>query len=328
MQLMAPKTIKATIRDVSSYNAPNESLYVYFEPKDLPLLPPRHNDPLILELPNGTYTANIALTRTNRPNLNQPLQGPGHPKNCTKALKELGCDHGDALLFSVTMPRQRLKLLRILPGEGPPPRPGPKRHKPSKATRKSTVQSHKTATTSDGSKLEELEKKTVLKWAKCYWGLITLSEAEAERQFEAAFSKARKRSYLAKDLFISVGAWKSRRSIRLLSANSPKEIKRHSMAAFDANSREAAILAMRELSGVGTRMAVAMLHWMRPNEFPMIDVRIVQSVGWAEPQSWDDLTFYETLADHIQKHARRISVSLRDIDRALWAIDKAHQKSR
>jgi len=60
--------------------------------------------------------------------------------------------------------------------------------------------------------------------------------------------------------------------------------------------RPQVFLNMQDLdrvSGVATRMAVAMLHWMRPNQFPMLDVRVVRSLGWEDPPSWENLDFYE-----------------------------------
>jgi len=69
-------------------------------------------------------------------------------------------------------------------------------------------------------------------------------------------------------------------------------------------------------------MAVAMLHWMRPTEFPILDVRVINSLGWQASKNWEDLAYYERFASHIQSHAARLEVDIRTLDRALWAMDK------
>lgn len=71
-----------------------------------------------------------------------------------------------------------------------------------------------------------------------------------------------------------------------------------------------------------------MLHWMRPAEFPILDFRAVEALGWSAPADWEDLAFYEKFTEHIVRQAKRFSVDLRTIDRALWAMDKAKPKVR
>ncbi len=174
--------------------------------------------------------------------------------------------------------------------------------------------------------LSNIDRETALHWAERYWKLIRREDARAERLFEREFPAARRRGFLTKSLFVRVGAWKSPRPRFRLEQNSPREIKRQTRLAFRAHDRADAIRALCRLSGVATRMAVAMLHWMRPNQFPMLDVRVVRSLGWEDPPSSENLDFYERFAEHVQAHARRLSIELRALDRALWAMDKENQE--
>jgi len=181
----------------------------------------------------------------------------------------------------------------------------------------------------NGSKnvLEGFGRDTVEKWAQDYWQLDNIKDEERslERWIETHIEGARRQKFLSKSLFIAIGTWKTSWSDRvkgLLENNSEREIEQKSRAAFAAVNKSAAVKEMRCLSGVGTRTAVAMLHWMRPNEFPMWDYRVERALGWPKRTSWESMRAYESFSETMIEHARRLGVNLRTLDRALWTFDK------
>ncbi len=103
-----------------------------------------------------------------------------------------------------------------------------------------------------------------------YWTEITDSDAKAERAFESAFREARIRGYLPKDLFVRVARWKSVRNMRNYELNTESDIRTATTAAFQASDDAEAISALVQLHGVALRTASAILHWMRPEKFPIL----------------------------------------------------------
>ena len=54
------------------------------------------------------------------------------------------------------------------------------------------------------------------------------------------------------------------------------------------------------LNGVALRTASAILQWMRPDRFAILDVRVVAALGWPEPASWDDFNYYSRVATRVR----------------------------
>ncbi len=154
--------------------------------------------------------------------------------------------------------------------------------------------------------------------AERYWSAITPADAAAEREFEAAFPAVRQRGELDKDLFVKLARWKSKRKTPSYLANPEEAIREQSRRAFRATTRADAIAAICVLEGVALRTATALLQWMRPDEFPILDFRVLEAVGWPEPQSCEDAAFYDAFATVIIAQSRTLGVSLRILDRALW----------
>lgn len=155
-----------------------------------------------------------------------------------------------------------------------------------------------------------------------YWKEIHERDANAERLFENAFLEARSHGHLSKDLFISVARWKSVRNTRNYELNTEAEIRTATSAAFQASDDEASINALRELHGVALRTASAILHWMHPDRFPILDYRVMAALGETAPKSYENIRLYTRIADRIRELALHHSLDLRTIDRALWTWDK------
>ena len=161
----------------------------------------------------------------------------------------------------------------------------------------------------------------ILRLAATYWSLISARDAVEERAFEAELPHARETRYLSKVLFVRLARWKSVRQTPNYEANTEADIQTATAAAFNAADDDAALTALIGLRGVALRTASAILQWMRPDRFPIIDVRVA-ALGEPEPTSYDDRGLYRRLADRIRTTAARHSLDLRTLDRALWTWDK------
>lgn len=159
-----------------------------------------------------------------------------------------------------------------------------------------------------------------------YWQMIKSREQEAEHRFEQEMPSYRKLDYLDKRIFLEIARWKSVRPSHLYDQNSEDEIQSRTAEAFNAKDDVTAVSALCSLSGIGLRTAVALLHWMRPDRFPMIDIRVVDALGITLPANWEDIHFYSSLADRIRQHADILGVDLRTMDRALWVWDKQQKR--
>jgi hypothetical protein len=166
----------------------------------------------------------------------------------------------------------------------------------------------------------------VLNLAQCYWELITPREREIERVIEKDILEIRSRGYLKRNEFLRLAKWKSPRPTHLHEQNSHAKIRSLMTKAVTAETDEEALMYLTvapfKLAGVRLRTATALLHWLRPDKFPILDVRVVRALNLAEPQNWEDRHFYAVVAEKCRQHAHALNVDLRTLDRALWAWDK------
>jgi hypothetical protein len=163
--------------------------------------------------------------------------------------------------------------------------------------------------------------------AEEYWGAITPSESDAERnQIPQIVDHARTRGYLKKDEFITLAGWKSKRPLRRYVTNDWRFIKTQTRDALASADRYQALKSLDSLDGVALRTATAILHWFRLADTPILDQRVVAAVGRTPPTSWERIDFYREVAEEILFEARRVDVDLRTMDRALWAWDKLNPR--
>lgn len=162
--------------------------------------------------------------------------------------------------------------------------------------------------------LKQLEKE--------YWDLISRNEASEEKLFEQEFADARLKGFLSKELFVRVGRWKSVRNTQNYMSNSTESIHIATKIAFTATDDKVALEALMGLRGVALRTASAILHWMRPDHYPILDFRVVNALGLTEPSSYENYEFYSQIATIVRNIAQEHDLNLRTIDRALWAWDK------
>ena len=138
------------------------------------------------------------------------------------------------------------------------------------------------------------------------------------------------RGYLLKDELIEIVGWKAARQKPNAERNEPRLVEDVTRQAFAADDPGFAAWTLRYLAGVATRMASAILTVYNPCRYTVMDVR-----AWATLESEGllpelglspdmDLNYCDTYGSYLSACkclASRLGVSLRTLDRCLWALN-------
>lgn len=128
--------------------------------------------------------------------------------------------------------------------------------------------------------------------------------------------------FMTQDDLIAVATWKWRggRTRQLAAENTEDEVREITAAAFSAKSERLRIGTLLALRGVHWPMASVILHFSFPDKYPILDVRAINTVGGSKYYTFER---WQAYADLCRDTARNHGVSLRTLDKALWAADKA-----
>jgi hypothetical protein len=137
----------------------------------------------------------------------------------------------------------------------------------------------------------------------------------------AAGAAARARGHYTRSEFIEVCRWKTPRSAPKVAANKPRvvtEMTRLALATGDEGLRMEALL---ELAGVGVPTASTLLFCAFPRDYPILDVRALESLG-VKPRSQYPVGFWLAYLATCRDLAARHDVDIRTLDKALWQYSK------
>ena len=171
----------------------------------------------------------------------------------------------------------------------------------------------------------ELTRQTLLGWVRAYdrgyrW-------ARAERQIKRALRRRRlgARPYLSRRLFAVLAEWKTPRIRGRIARNSAAAVRRATGAAFAARDDAGRLRALLALDGVGVPVASVILHFAFPGRYPILDAHVqtaLRALGRlprapvASPAGWP------AYCAVLRVLAREHRVSLRTLDKALWALGR------
>ena len=91
--------------------------------------------------------------------------------------------------------------------------------------------------------------------------------------------------------------------------------------ALATDDERARMIALLELVGVGVPTASVLLYFAFPRDYPILDVRALESLG-VKPRSQYPLSFWLEYVTACRELARRYRVSVRTLDKALWQHSK------
>jgi len=154
-----------------------------------------------------------------------------------------------------------------------------------------------------------------------YWATqYPAEDLENDERAFAAGSRIRGGDYSRSNLE-KIVAWKSERRLALISDNSDSEIADALHLALRAREPRSALAVLTGLRGVGTPMASAILTALDQEQYTVIDFRALEALGVADADA--DLEFYvRRYLPECKRLASEAGVSLRTLDRALWAWSK------
>jgi hypothetical protein len=145
--------------------------------------------------------------------------------------------------------------------------------------------------------------------------------ASDESALLAAGMAARARGHYTRAEFIEACAWKTPRSRPRVARNSECTVIGATARALRSADEAARIGALLELDGVGVPTASTLLYFAFPADYPILDVRALESLG-VKPRSTYPVSFWLAYLEACRSLARRGGVSLRTLDKALWQYSK------
>ena len=150
-------------------------------------------------------------------------------------------------------------------------------------------------------------------------------EYEDDERVRAAGEAARRRGYYMRHEFLRICAWKTGRSKSKVASNGEQEVERATRAAFEAPDEAERIEALLELKGVGVPTASVLLHFAFPREYPILDVRALESLGQRGRTTYS-VSYWLKYLDACRRLAEEHGVSLRVLDKALWQYSKERDR--
>lgn len=137
----------------------------------------------------------------------------------------------------------------------------------------------------------------------------------------AAGAAARARGHYTREEFIAVCAWKTARSRSKVATNTESAVVKATRQALSAADEATRMSALLELEGVGVPTASTLLYFAFPDDYPILDVRALESLG-VKPRSQYPVSFWLQYLTACRELARRRDVSIRTLDKALWQYSK------
>ncbi len=135
----------------------------------------------------------------------------------------------------------------------------------------------------------------------------------------------RARGHYTRAEFIEVCGWKTVRSRPKVAANTEAAVADATGRALASVDEAARVSALLELEGVGVPTASTLLYFVFPDDYPILDVRALESLG-VKPRSTYPVSFWLAYLAACRALARRARVSIRTLDKALWEYSKERSR--
>lgn len=172
-----------------------------------------------------------------------------------------------------------------------------------------------------------LDAEFVQRWRDRYDEIFEGSyDRNEEKAIRDWLSEQGKLKYLNKEYFVRLGRWKTKRQTSHYEANHESDIIEATQAAYQSSSELVKLNVLKRLKGVGVAVAATILHYLQPNTFPIFDYHArttLKKAGlWNRSEKDDSDQAWLEYARIMRELSSRLDVSLRDLDKALFAYDK------
>ena len=152
-----------------------------------------------------------------------------------------------------------------------------------------------------------------------------VSNAEADRRLAGILATARQREYLQPSDLQEVARWKYPGPVvrQLVAQNSAADVKEISRVSFATDSERLRIGALMTLNGVAGPMASVILHFAFPDRYPVLDKRVMRTIGAPIPYQFDRWLQYGAFC---RRACEDYGITLRTLDEALWQYDYERER--
>lgn len=144
----------------------------------------------------------------------------------------------------------------------------------------------------------------------------------------AVGNRARERGYLDRADFLDLALWKSARPKKRCGGNTESYVHAVTAAALSSTEPRFKIEVLRILDGVDWPTASVILHFCDRERWPIFDYRAFWSLSQDDPAGHYTFSLWDEYTRFIRGLADSAGVSMRSLDRALWAYSKEHQPVR
>ena len=164
-------------------------------------------------------------------------------------------------------------------------------------------------------------------WAKVHDDKFRGSEAEqVEKSIREWLAKQPEPKYFNKEHFVKLGKWKTPRQVENYESNDENLVKEATLLAYEVTNERLKLHILKVLKGVRVPVASTFLHFLHPDKFPIFDVHVRSSLKkagkWNRPVDDASDEAWLEYVDIMRDLSRRLGVSLRELDKALWTYDK------
>lgn len=132
------------------------------------------------------------------------------------------------------------------------------------------------------------------------------------------------RGHMERSEFLQMCAWKSPRTKSRCASNSSSYIKEVTSVALSAKSEQLRIQAFTLLFGVSWPTASVILHFCSKQHYPILDFRALWSLSINKPPVYT-FDFWWAYTEFCRTLAKSHSLTMRELDKALWQYSKANQ---
>lgn len=170
----------------------------------------------------------------------------------------------------------------------------------------------------------KINRENILEYARRYDAHYKdTSDRRIEEKMKNLLKKQR---YLTKDNLTEIAIWKAGPRIRRhCTKNNDLFVREITKFSFSTKNEEARIKSLIVLDGVFYPVASTILHFAFPGRYPIMDFRAIWSLGWKQPKIYD-FNFWQKYCNETRKISKKLKLSLRVIDKALWQYSKEKQK--
>jgi hypothetical protein len=156
------------------------------------------------------------------------------------------------------------------------------------------------------------------------WAQRYSYEVDDNKVIDTIAPKVRERGHFLRQEFLDTYAWKTRRTLEQAKKYSGAEIADVTSVAFRQTDEKLRVCLLRALDGVDWPVASTLLHVGVSADYPILDYRALWSLGSQMP-SWVSFEFWWTYVQCCRKLAAQAGVTVRELDKALWAYSDANQ---